>query len=38
MHLEKITTRSSEAGLAGWIASNDATLFTVVLVMVIAVT
>lgn len=37
MHLEKVTTRSSEAGLAGWIASNDATLFTVVLVMVIAV-
>jgi peptidoglycan hydrolase CwlO-like protein len=37
VHLEKVTTRSSEAGLAGWIASNDATLFTVVLVMVIAV-
>jgi hypothetical protein len=36
VHLEKVTTRSSEAGLAGWIASNDATLFTVVLVMVIA--
>lgn len=36
MHLEKVTTRSSEAGLAGWIASNDATLFTVVVVMVIA--
>lgn len=36
MHLEKVTTRSSEAGLAGWIASNDVTLFTVVLVMAIA--
>ncbi|HEX6961927.1 MAG TPA: hypothetical protein VF175_08680 [Lacipirellula sp.] len=36
MHLEKVTSRSSEAGLAGWIASNDVTLFTVVLVMVIA--
>jgi peptidoglycan hydrolase CwlO-like protein len=37
VHLERVTTRSSEAGLAGWIASNDVTLFTVVLVMVIAV-
>lgn len=37
MHLERVTTRSSEASLAGWIASNDVTLFTVVLVMVIAV-
>jgi peptidoglycan hydrolase CwlO-like protein len=37
MHLEKVTSRSSEAGLAGWIASNDVTLFTVVLVMVIAI-
>jgi uncharacterized coiled-coil DUF342 family protein len=36
MHLEKVTSRSSEASLAGWIASNDVTLFTVVLVMVIA--
>ena len=36
MHLEKVTTRSSEAGLAGWIASNDVTLFTMVLIMVIA--
>lgn len=36
MHLERVTTRSSEAGLAGWIASNDVTLFTMVLVMVIA--
>jgi peptidoglycan hydrolase CwlO-like protein len=37
VHLERVTTRSSEASLAGWIASNDVTLFTVVLVMVIAV-
>jgi uncharacterized coiled-coil DUF342 family protein len=37
MHLEKATHRSSEAGLAGWIASNDATLFTMVLVVVIAI-
>jgi uncharacterized coiled-coil DUF342 family protein len=36
MHLEKVTSRSSEAGLAGWIASNDVTLFTMVLIMVIA--
>lgn len=37
MHLEKVTSRSSEAGLAGWIASNDVTLFTMVLIMVIAI-
>jgi chromosome segregation ATPase len=37
MHLEKATTHSSEAGLAGWISSNDVTLFTVVLVVVIAI-
>jgi hypothetical protein len=37
MHLERVTTRSSEAGVAGWIASNDVTLFTMVLVMVIAI-
>jgi predicted nuclease with TOPRIM domain len=37
VHLEKVTTRSSEAGLAGWIASNDVTLFTVVLIMAVAV-
>ena len=37
MHLERVTTRSSEAGIAGWIASNDVTLFTMVLVMVIAI-
>jgi hypothetical protein len=36
MHLEKVTTRNSEAGLAGWIASNDVTLFTMAMVMVIA--
>ncbi len=36
MHLEKATSRSSEAALAGWISSNDATLFTTVLVVVIA--
>jgi len=36
MQLEKVTSRSSEAGLAGWIASNDVTLFTMVLVVVIA--
>jgi hypothetical protein len=36
MHLEKITSRSSEAILAGWISSNDVTLFTTVLVFVIA--
>ncbi len=37
MHLERVTSRSSEAGIAGWIASNDVTLFTMVLVMVIAI-
>jgi len=37
MHLEKVTSRSSDAGLAGWIASNDATLFTTVMVVVIAI-
>ena len=37
MHLERVTTRSSEASIAGWIASNDVTLFTMVLVMVIAI-
>jgi predicted nuclease with TOPRIM domain len=37
VHLEKVTSRSSEAGLAGWIASNDVTLFTMVLIMVIAI-
>ena len=37
MHLERVTSRSSEAGLAGWIASNDVTLFTMILVMAIAI-
>ena len=37
MQLEKVTSRSSEAALAGWISSNDVTLFTTMLVMVIAV-
>ena len=36
MQLEKVTSRSSEAALAGWISSNDVTLFTTMLVMVIA--
>ncbi|MFV1965356.1 MAG: VWA domain-containing protein [Pirellulaceae bacterium] len=35
MQLEK--THSSEAGLAGWISSNDVTLFTMVLVVIIAI-
>jgi myosin heavy subunit len=34
MQLER--SQSSEAGLAGWISSNDVTLFTMVLVVVIA--
>lgn len=37
MQLEKATSPAGEAGLAGWISSNDVTLFTVVLVVVIAV-
>lgn len=37
MHLERVTYRSSEAGVAGWIASNDVTLFTMVLIMVVAI-
>lgn len=37
MHLEKVTSRSSEAALAGWISSNDVTLFTTVLVLVMAI-
>jgi septal ring factor EnvC (AmiA/AmiB activator) len=36
MQLEKVTTRSGQAALAGWISSNDVTLFTTVLVMAIA--
>ncbi len=37
MQLEKATSLSSEAGLAGWISSNDVTLFTVVMVVVVAI-
>jgi chromosome segregation ATPase len=37
MQLEKVTARSGEAGLAGWISSNDVTLFTVVLVISVAI-
>jgi uncharacterized coiled-coil DUF342 family protein len=36
MQLEKATSHSSEAALAGWISSNDVTLFTTVLVVMIA--
>jgi predicted nucleic acid-binding Zn-ribbon protein len=36
MHLEKVTSGSGHAALAGWISSNDVTLFTTVLVMAIA--
>ena len=36
MRLEKATSANSEAGLAGWISSNDVTLFTMVLVVVVA--
>ncbi len=37
MHLEKANSQSGEAGLAGWISSNDVTLFTVVLIVAVAV-
>jgi septal ring factor EnvC (AmiA/AmiB activator) len=37
MQLETATSRSSEAALAGWISSNDITLFTVVLVAATAI-
>lgn len=37
MQLEKATSHSSEAGLAGWISSNDVTMFTVVMVVVVAI-
>lgn len=37
MQLEKATNPAGEAGLAGWISSNDVTLFTVVLVVVVAI-
>lgn len=36
MQLERVTSRSGQAALAGWISSNDVTLFTTVLVMAIA--
>ena len=36
MQLEKVTSSSGQAALAGWISSNDVTLFTTVLVMAIA--
>ena len=36
MQLEKVTSRSHEAAIAGWISSNDVTLFTTVLVVMIA--
>jgi chromosome segregation ATPase len=37
MQLEKVTSHSGEAGLAGWISSNDVTLFTVVVVIAVAI-
>jgi chromosome segregation ATPase len=36
VHFEKVTSRSGQSALAGWISSNDVTLFTTVLVMAIA--
>ena len=36
MKLEKATFHSNEASLAGWISSNDVTLLTMVLVVMIA--
>jgi hypothetical protein len=36
MQLENATSRSGQAALAGWISSNDVTLFTTVLVLAIA--
>jgi hypothetical protein len=36
LQLEKVTSRSGQSALAGWISSNDVTLFTTVLVMAIA--
>src|SRR5687768_11802783 len=36
MQLEKVTSGSGNDALAGWISSNDVTLFTTVLVMAIA--
>lgn len=37
MQLERATSRSGQASLAGWISSNDVTLFTTVLVLAIAI-
>src|SRR3954468_10450581 len=37
MQLEKASSGSGQAALAGWISSNDVTLFTTVLVMAIAI-
>lgn len=37
MQLEKVTSQSGHAALAGWISSNDVTLFTTVLVMALAI-
>jgi hypothetical protein len=36
MQLEKATSHSGQAALAGWISSNDVTLFTTVMVLAIA--
>ncbi len=36
MQLERATSTNSEAGLAGWISSNDVTLFTMILVVIVA--
>lgn len=36
MQLERASSNSGEAGLAGWISTNDVTLFTMVLVVLIA--
>jgi uncharacterized coiled-coil DUF342 family protein len=36
MQLEKASSNSGEAGLAGWISTNDVTLFTMVLVVLVA--
>ena len=37
MQLERARLNSEEAGVAGWISSNDVALFTVVLILVIAI-
>ena len=36
MQLEKASSHSGEAGLAGWISTNDVTLFTMVLIVLMA--